>query len=222
MCSIERHERKGGGRRVLRAETREREADGAPLPVPAPPRAALPSIRPSLGPTNPTARLTDVVIVRRLFVLLPSAMIAGLISYAALPMEPEPEALAAVGAALILLVALLWRSPALPLAGLLVAGWFGFCLLPLHGLWFGTAMLTRPAYGLYEGRVEEIVSATDESRRIIVSGLTPLADDRPVHLARARLVVPPQPPLAPGDVIRASIRLAPVPGPILPGAFDGQ
>src|SRR5690606_32358189 len=29
-------------------------------------------------------------------------------------------------------------------------------------------------------------------------------------------------PLAPGDTIRASMRLAPVPGPILPGAFDSQ
>lgn len=207
---------------MLGAETREREVDGAPLPALAPPRAALPATRSSIWPTHPAAALTDVVIVRRLFVLLPFAMIAGLIAYAALPTEPEPLALAGIGAMLVLVLMLLRHSPVLPLGGLLIAGWLGFCLLPLHGLWFGTAMLTRPAYGLYEGRVEEIVSATDESRRVIVSGLTPLADDRPVDIARARLVVPPQPPLAPGDTIRASIRLAPVPGPILPGAFDGQ
>ena len=154
--------------------------------------------------------------------LLPFAMIAGLIVYAALPAEPQPLALAAVGAALLLLVILLRRSAGLPLAGLLFAIWIGFCLLPVHAFWLGTPMLTRAAYGLYEGRVEEIVSATAESRRIVVSGLVPMAGDRPVDINRARLVVPPEPALAPGDTIRASMRLAPVPGPILPGSFDGQ
>ena len=37
----------------------------------------------------------------------------------------------------------------------------------------------------------------------MVSGLAPVPDDRPLDIARARLVVPPQPPLAPGDTIRA-------------------
>jgi competence protein ComEC len=168
------------------------------------------------------AGLLDPAVSRRLFVLLPFAAIAGLIAYAALPMEPMPEAQIGVGAVLALLVLLLRRSAGLPLAGLLVAAWIGFCLLPLHGMWFGTSMLTRPAYGLYEARVEEIVSATAESRRIVVSGLVPVAGDRPLDIARARLVVPPEPPLALGDTIRARLRLAPVPGPILPGAFDGQ
>lgn len=164
----------------------------------------------------------DPATTRRLFVLLPFAAIAGLIAYAALPVEPLPEALAGVGAALALLVILLRRSAGLPLIALVAAAWIGFCLLPMHAPWFGTAMLTRPAYGLYEARVEEIVSATAESRLIVVSGLVPVAGDRAVDIARARLVVPPEPPLAPGDVIRARLRLAPVPGPILPGAFDGQ
>ena len=204
---------------MLEAETRERDAGLAPVPAETPPGRRLPALwsRPAAA-----AGLADAVVTRRLFVLLPFAMIAGLIAYAVLPGEPEPQALLAIGLALAGLVGLLRRSAALPLAGLLVAAWIGFCLLPVHGLWFGTVMLTRPAYGLYEGRVDEIVSATAETRRIVVSGLAPLADDRPLAISRARLVVPPEPPLAPGDTVRAKLRLAPVPGPILPGAFDGQ
>ena len=159
---------------------------------------------------------------RRLFNLLPFAMIAGLAAYAALPFEPEAWALAGVAAALAiaLVVGRDWRGA--PLLGLLAAFWVGSCLLPVHGLWFGTAMLGHPAYGTFEARVDEIVSATETNRRIIVSGLTPVAGGRPVPIARARLVVPPQPPLAPGDSIAGKMRLAPVPGPVLPGGFDGQ
>lgn len=36
------------------------------------------------------------------------------------------------------------------------------------------------------------------------------------------MFLPPQPPLSPGDVITAKLRLAPVPGPVVPGGFDGQ
>ncbi len=204
---------------MLEAETRERNAGLAPVAAEAPSGRRLPA--PWSRPAAATG-LADAAVTRRLFVLLPFAMIAGLIAYAVLPGEPQPQALLAIGLALAVLIAMLWRSIALPLASLLVAAWIGFCLLPVHGLWFGTTMLTRPAYGLYEARVDEIVSATSETRRIVVSGLTPLADDRPLPIARARLVVPPEPPLAPGDIIRANLRLAPVPGPILPGAFDGQ
>lgn len=207
---------------MLEGETRDRQADGASALLRQAPRQQLLALplpkRSAIG----IGSLADAVVVRRLFVLLPFGMIAGLVAYSALPVEPQPEALGLVAAALAILTVLLWRSPVLPLATLLLVTWFGFCLLPLHGSWVGTAMLSRPAYGLYEGRVEEIVSATAESRRIIVSGLVPVAGDRPLPVARARLVVPPEPALAPGDTIRASMRLAPVPGPILPGAFDGQ
>lgn len=149
-------------------------------------------------------------------------MIAGLVVYAGLPFEPEHWALAGLAVGLGLTAIWLWQTPSLQLLGLIIAFWAGLCLLPLHGLWFGTSMLARPAYGLFEARVDEIVSATAETRRIVVSELVPVAGDRPVRIAKARLVVPPTPPLAPGDMIRANMRLAPVPGPILPGAFDGQ
>jgi competence protein ComEC len=149
-------------------------------------------------------------------------MIAGLVTYATIPQEPQAWALIGVGCALLAALALSWRSMILRLVILLAAAWLGFCLLPLHGMWFGTAMLDRPAYGLFDARVDEIISATDEARRIVISDLLPLDGTRPVNLEKARLVVPPEPDLAPGDRIRARMRLAPVPGPILPGAFDGQ
>lgn len=168
------------------------------------------------------AVLAGAIAGRRLFVLLPFAMIAGLIVYAQLPSQPNPWALAAGALAVGLILVLSWRAAHLPIATLATAFWVGICLLPLHGHWFGTSMLARPAYGLFEARVEEIVSATAEARRIVVSGLTPVAGDRPVQIARARLVVPPEPLLAPGDIVRARVRLAPVPGAILPGAYDGQ
>ena len=142
---------------MLEAETRERDVVPAPLPVRAGSQPA------PWSPPEAARGLSDATVSRRLFVLLPFAMIAGLIAYALLPGEPQPQALLALGLALVVLIVLLWRSPALPLASLVVAAWLGFCLLPVHGLWFGTTMLTRPAYGLYEGRVDEIVSATRPS-----------------------------------------------------------
>ena len=58
-------------------------------------------------------------------------------------------------------------------------------------------------------------------------GLHPLGDGhleeaRPLPIRRARIVVDPEPELAPGDLIRAPIRFYPVPGPVVPGGFDTQ
>jgi competence protein ComEC len=207
---------------VQGAETLDRDAGTALAPTQPAARPSLPQVLAARQRRGLAHSLGDAVAARRLFVLLPFMMIAGLVGYAALPFEPEAWALMAVAAGLVPGVVLLWRSAALPSVGLAAAMWAGFCLLPLHGMWFGTQMLERPAYGLFEARVDEIVSATEEARRVVVSGLVPVTGDRPVDIERARLVVPPAPALAPGDVIRASMRLAPVPGPILPGAFDGQ
>ena len=157
-----------------------------------------------------------------MFVLLPFAMILGLAGYVQLPEEPSPLALGGLVLLALGLLGALRRSMQVLWAGLLTAALLGACLLPIHGWLFGTPMLAWPAYGLFEARVDEIVSATDEDRRVIVTALLPLEGTRAVPIRKARLTVPPQPPLAPGDIIRARMRLAPVPGPILPGAFDGQ
>ena len=204
------------------AETRERESGTEVVPAPLALRPVLPQLAAQQKTAWPRLSLSDAVTSRRVFVLLPFAMIVGLVAYAGLPVEPEGWALAAVGATISLTLIMARKSVIVPLCGVLAAGWLGFCLLPLHGMAFGTTVLARPAFGYFEARVEEIVSATAEGRRIVISGITPVTDDRPVAVSRARLVTPPEPALAPGDIIRASMRLAPVPGPILPGAFDNQ
>jgi competence protein ComEC len=162
---------------------------------------------------------------RRLFVLLPFSLILGLAVYAGLPHEPSGAIffIGSVGTLLALITALwLQALPALRLAIQLAALWLGFCLLPLHGLAFGTAMLSYPAYGTYEAQVDEVISNTGEERRLVVSGLTPIDDARPLDLRRARLLLPSDIDLQPGDRLRAELRLAPIPGPILPGSHDGQ
>lgn len=162
---------------------------------------------------------------RRHFVLLPFGLVCGLIVYAALPGEPGAPVFA-LGSAIVLL-AMLWAIISHSLDGIrvavyLVAIWCGFCLLPIHGLAFGTAMLRLPAYGAYAAQVDEVLSTDDAGRRIIVSAITPLEGARDVPVRRARLLVPIEPVLEPGDHIRANLRLTPVPGPVLPGSHDGQ
>lgn len=178
---------------------------------------------PRLSAGSLMAAIEAATETRRLFVLLPFAMIAGLVTYAQLPVEPHPAAIAGFMVVLLGLMALSWTDIGRLRVLLLLAGfWAGVCLLPIHGLMFGTAMLGYPIYGEYEARVDEILSQTDEDRRIVVSALVPVGHDREAGINRARLFLPPDPPLAPGDIIRARLRLAPVPGPVLPGSFDGQ
>lgn len=162
---------------------------------------------------------------RRLFILLPFGLIAGLTGYALLPFEPDwPVYLIASCLCLSLLVgALFSQSLTLWRAGIQVgAVWAGFCLLPMHGALFGTPMLIFPAYGEYEAVVDEIISVDAQQRRLIVSEITPVGESRAVPIRRARLSLPVETELFPGDRLRAKLRLAPIPGPVLPGAHDGQ
>ena len=160
---------------------------------------------------------------RRGFVLLPFAVIAGLILAAALPREPEP-ALLASGAMLIALALVLARR-SLAASRVLIAvaaAWLGLCLLPLHGAMWGTAMLERPAYGNYEVRIDEILSETQSERRVIVSAIVPMGEARALPVRRARVLIKAGPDLSPGDRITGPFRFAPVPGPVYPGGFDTQ
>ncbi|HEV7719601.1 MAG TPA: ComEC/Rec2 family competence protein [Arsenicitalea sp.] len=160
---------------------------------------------------------------RRLFVLLPFAIIAGLIAATLGSASPEPIALATVGMAIAIAVPLLWKSiAALRLLALFGAFWFGFSLLTIHGGLFGTTMLARPAYGTFQARVDEIVTETDIGRSIIVSRITPGADTRAVPIRRARIAIRDGLQLSPGDIVSAKIRFYSVPGPVLPGGFDSQ
>ncbi|MBK1793121.1 ComEC/Rec2 family competence protein [Devosia sp. WQ 349] len=162
---------------------------------------------------------------RRGFVLLPFSLIAGMIAYTLLLGEPHWLVLAT--GAVVCALGLVWASWRAPIEGIrlmvqLSALWAGFCLLPLHGALFGTEMLRTPFYGTYEARVDEVLGSDGGRARVIISGITPDAEARAVPIRRARLILPVDVQVGPGDIIRAAMRFAPIPGPVLPGAFDGQ
>jgi competence protein ComEC len=160
---------------------------------------------------------------RRLFLLFPFAVIAGLVAYLATPVLPDLMTVGAVGSALIGAVfAFRNNLIGLRLSALATSFWFGFALLAVHGAAFGTTMLARPLYGQYEMRVDEILREVESGTRIIVSDITPGPDARSASMRRARIIVPHEPRLAPGDTIRAAVRFYPVPGPVVPNGFDSQ
>jgi competence protein ComEC len=193
--------------------------------APRPPRLLVPSLSGARRNRRPglLTGLGEAVEQRRLFVLLPFASVAGLIVSLQSTAPPEPLTLCLVALALVVtLVAAAASAWTFRIALLLCAFWAGFCLLPLHGALSGTEMLSRPAYGAFEARVDEIVSETESGKRAIISAITPMADTRAVPMRRARIVISGGPDLSPGDVIRAPIRFYPVPGPVVPGGHDTQ
>jgi competence protein ComEC len=160
---------------------------------------------------------------RRLFVVLPPAVIAGLVTSVAGARQPDPTFLALVPLACAFALPVAWRHiVALRVLALGAAFWLGFSLLAIHGALFGTAMLARPAYGTYELRVDEVISEPASGPRIVVSAITPVAGARALPIRRARIVVRGGPHLTPGDIIRAPVRFYPVPGSVVPGGFDTQ
>jgi competence protein ComEC len=216
-------DRKGGG---LMTETLERERSDTASDASRP---ALPRALSSATTGKNASRLGFVASFRsalderRLFALIPFAMIGGLIVAVDMPEDPSVILLAVGGAALAAALVLARRSlTAVRLLVLAGAVWCGFSLLAIHGALFGTPMLSRAAYGGYSARVDEVLSATPDEQRIIVSAIIPTGKDRAVPMRRARLLVKQGPTLSPGDTIAGDFRFAPVPGPVHPGAFDSQ
>lgn len=181
---------------------------------------------PAIGGTRPgslAAALARALEERRLFVLLPFAIIAGLTASLAGGAQPQPWLLLVVGAGVSSCFPLLWRSiVAVRLLALGAAFWLGFSLLSIHGALSGTQMLPYATYGTYEARVDEVLSTGESGTRVIVSGIAPASGARPVAIRRARLVVADHGQLSPGDTLRGAIRFYPVPGPVIPGGFDTQ
>lgn len=196
--------------------------------APWPPRLRIPAV--PAGTRNRRqwklgllTSVRDALEQRRLFVLLPFAVIVGLTVSLQTSGPPEPLALGIVAIALAVALVLSHTSPSTFRTLLLLASaWVGFCLLPIHGALFGTSMLARPAYGSFEVRVDEIISETESGKRVVISAITPLADTRAVPMRRARIVIDGGPDLSPGDIIRAPIRFYQVPGPVVPGGYDTQ
>jgi len=200
----------------------------APL-APTPPKERSDTARPPAMTRRSAARpglaasWGQALEERRLFVLTPFLVIAGLIA-SLLPVEPpDPKVLVTGGAALAIAAVLGRHSLRVGRIILCLASfWLGFSLFAIHGQVFGTAMLARPAYGTFEARVSEIISKIDGEQRLIVSDIVPTGNAKPVPMRRARIFVRTGPDLEPGDLIRAGFRFYPVPGPALPGAFDAQ
>lgn len=159
---------------------------------------------------------------RRLIILVPFALLFGLLGYVVVPAEPSPVLLLA-GLVLVsgLLVLLHDRHGPWQAAVLLAGLWAGFGLMPLHGALWGTEMLRRPIYGTYQFRVDEVLTATEGEMRALVSAITPVGKARAVPMRRARLVLGSE-TLKPGDVVQAAVRFYPVPGPAIPDGFDAQ
>jgi len=185
-----------------------------PLPKIAPRRAS---------PKGIVASFRHALEQRQLFVLLPHAIILGLVASLLASEAPAPAALATVGVALLLLLWLVRRALVVfRLTMLAAAFWLGFSLLAIHGALFGTPMLWGSVYGTYQARVDGVVAVTADGRRIIVSGITAVPPAKPVQFRRARILVKSGPPLAPGDVIQGAIRFYAVPGPAVPNAYDAE
>jgi len=184
----------------------------------------LPVPQLSARPRPPLAtRLAERLDGRRIFVLLPFALIAGLIVFVQGEAGPEPAALASGAAVLALGLILTRRRPVtFQLLVLAAASWAGLCLLPLHGALMGTHMLIYPAYGSYQARVDEVVSEAESGRRVVISAIVPTGDARALPIRRARIVVDGGPALAPGDIVAGAMRFYPVPGPAIPGGYDTQ
>ncbi|MDP3315605.1 MAG: ComEC/Rec2 family competence protein [Devosia sp.] len=202
-------------------------ADRERLPAPAAAKQALPAAwqppRAHGWLDGVGAAFTEAFEHRRAFLLLPYAMIAGLVVAFTWPADPSPVLLMAGGLATVAgLVtsrnAAGWNRA----AGLAAAFWIGFSLLSIHGALVGTQMLARPAYGTYEARIDEVLTANADGVRAIVSGIVALDGARALPVRRARLVIDGIPDLAPGDTIRSRVRFYPVPGPVVPNGFDTQ
>ncbi|MEP7240395.1 MAG: ComEC/Rec2 family competence protein [Devosia sp.] len=160
---------------------------------------------------------------RRLFILLPFGMVAGVVGAANLPVAPQAAVLIAGAAAFVGAIAAAWRNLVmLRLLTLLASAWVGLCLLPIGGLLWGTPMLMRPAFGTYQARVDEIIEADAKEQRVVLSAVAPDGSARALPVRRARVLIRGAQTFQPGDRIGGSFRFAPVPGPVLPGGFDPQ
>ena len=160
---------------------------------------------------------------RRLFIIMPFAMIAGILIYRVPRFEPPLAALGAVG--LLLLASMwIWRRAYAVLLVLFVVTimWTGVVLLPIHGALFGTEMVYGAIYGTFQADVEQIYSDDGQDARIIVSNFTPTGTSRAPPMRKARIVVPSSLRPQMGARIEARMRFYKVPGPIVPGGFDSQ
>jgi competence protein ComEC len=152
---------------------------------------------------------------------LPVAFGLGILLYGAAPRTPEAWAgpLAATAA-----LAAAWRFRG-SLAGIVLGSAaaalaLGFSAATLEEvLRAGDPILLRPLRAEAAGRIETIEPRLKD-RRLYLS-LTKLGDlDAARMPKRVRVVVPKEPPLQPGDLVRVTATWRPPPGPLRPGGYD--
>lgn len=206
----------------------EQVAERPSVPVVAGRAAEPPPRTVTLTPSPPLhTRLTTLLIEllenRRLLILQPFVLIAGILAYRVLPATPNLWALAALLAFTLTAAALLRQSLFGFNAALVAMGFaIGLLLLPVHGVLFGTKMLSGSAYGAFSAHVDAIHSDDGEDARIIISNIASLGSDTAPEIRRARLFMPSEQRPEVGDTISGRIRFYSVPGPVMPNGFDSQ
>jgi len=154
----------------------------------------------------------------RAFLWAPVALTFGIWTYFGLRAEP-PWFVAITCAAAAVLVIGVWRH--LGLAFLLAMALAGFSLAALRTTLVATPLLhATTAEVAITARVND-VSAIGKRRVLIVSptsieGMAPEETPRRLRLSASARQGNPRP----GDIIAAKARLAPPPGPVMPGGFD--
>ena len=158
---------------------------------------------------------------RRLVLLVPCCLGAGVGLYFALPVEPP---LAAGAASLMLFGIVVFllrrRERAVSFAVLLLGIALGFLAAELRTRMVATPLLDRERRGTVTGTVET-VDLLPHGVRVVLGGLTMegLAPEATPDAVRLRLIGSDAVPAA-GDRIRVRATLAPVAGPAYPGGFD--
>ena len=172
---------------------------------------------------NIGAEISRHIANKRLLVLQPFMLIAGILAYRTTRYEPAMPAIVLV-AALLLLGAFFNRNKhrQFCIFALLLGFWSGFLLLPIHGKLFGTNMIYGVFYGQFSATVDSIHSNDSERARIIISDIRSIEGGSDPPLRRARIMLPSDQLPDIGDTISAPMRLYRVPGPVVPGGYDPQ
>ncbi|WP_196258293.1 ComEC/Rec2 family competence protein [Pelagibacterium limicola] len=156
---------------------------------------------------------------RRTFNLIPFAIVAGIVAFRLLPFEPDLFVLAC-GAGIAVAAIYFVRRTHWAVMGL--AALVGFNALPFHGAVFGTPMLAAPKYGQYTMRIDAVIFDDGEAQRWLVSGIDAEDPRDDPGVRRARVAVPGNLAVQPGDRVHARVRFYPIPAPVAPGSYDAQ
>ena len=163
---------------------------------------------------------------RRLILIIPFFLIAGMCVWASL--DVDPSLLMWAGAlilALILVYLLRFNSWLFVLFCCLSALFGGVVIVGTQAMFFGTNMLAYPVTLDATGTIRTVISQTDAESRFILEELRDENAALPQALAGVKFVrvfARETPEMSAGDRVTVRLRLYPVPGPATPGGYDPQ